>query len=196
MQQDLFGSRLFLPDGLRYQTEFIGEEEELELLTAIRRLPLQETPYKQYTAKRRTVSYGSRYDFGRGGLDAASPIPDFLLPLCDKAARWLGVAEAALVHGLVSEYRPGTALGWHRDVPEFERIFGLSLGGSGRMRLRPWRPGEPQRRQDVQTLELAARSAYEISGAARWAWQHSIAPARTLRYSITFRTARARATKT
>ena len=52
--------------------------------------------------------------------------------------------------------------------------------------------------QDVKELaatqaggELAPRSAYTIRGVARWGWQHSIAPTDTLRWSITFRTARA-----
>ena len=104
------------------------------------------------------------------------PSPDFLLPLRDKAARWLGLPEASLVHALVSEYRPGTALGWHRDVPKFEAIVGISLGGTCRMRLRPYRPGEKQRREDAIAITLEARSVYSITGTARWGWQHSIPP--------------------
>jgi alkylated DNA repair dioxygenase AlkB len=93
----------------------------------------------------------------------------------------------------VSEYRPGTPLGWHRDVPDFEVIAGVSLGGIARMRLRPYRPGEKQRREDVVSLDLEPRSAYIIRDNARWGWQHSVSPTKELRYSITFRTARARA---
>ena len=40
-------------------------------------------------------------------------------------------------------------------------------------------------------LELQPRSAYCMQGDARWRWQHSIAPTKALRYSITFRTLRA-----
>jgi alkylated DNA repair dioxygenase AlkB len=36
--------------------------------------------------------------------------------------------------------------------------------------------------------ELAPRSAYVLSGRARWSWQHSIPATNELRYSVTFRT--------
>ena len=37
-------------------------------------------------------------------------------------------------------------------------------------------------------LELEPRSAYVMRDTARWGWQHSIPPTKTMRYSITFRT--------
>jgi alkylated DNA repair dioxygenase AlkB len=42
--------------------------------------------------------------------------------------------------------------------------------------------------RSTAALELAPRSAYLLSGKARWSWQHSLPAARALRYSITFRT--------
>lgn len=39
-------------------------------------------------------------------------------------------------------------------------------------------------------LELARRSGYVLTGAARSSWQHSIPPVPQLRYSLTFRTLR------
>jgi alkylated DNA repair dioxygenase AlkB len=36
------------------------------------------------------------------------------------------------------------------------------------------------------------RSIYLLRGTARWGWQHSVAPASELRYSITLRTPRQR----
>ena len=41
------------------------------------------------------------------------------------------------------------------------------------------------------TIEVEPRSIYLLRGPARWQWQHSIAPTRALRYSITFRTSAA-----
>jgi alkylated DNA repair dioxygenase AlkB len=191
-QPDLFDdSRPGLPDGFSYQPGFITAEEESQLLAIISTLPLEDARYKEFTARRRTVHYGSEYDFSRNALSSAPPLPDFLLPLRERAARWMDIDASAFMHGLVSEYRPGTPLGWHRDVPNFELIVGVSLGGEARMRLRPYRPGEKQWREDVIALALEARSAYAIGGPARWAWQHSISPTKTLRYSITFRTLRA-----
>jgi DNA oxidative demethylase len=39
-------------------------------------------------------------------------------------------------------------------------------------------------------LELTPRSGYVLAGPARNAWQHHVPPAKSLRYSITFRTLR------
>jgi alkylated DNA repair dioxygenase AlkB len=101
-------------------------------------------------------------------------------------AELMAVDVASLNHALVAEYQPGTPLGWHRDVPEFEVVGGLSLHGHARMRLRPY----PHRLGDrtALKLELEPRSAYAMRGAARWKWQHAISPTKELRYSITFRT--------
>jgi alkylated DNA repair dioxygenase AlkB len=82
-------------------------------------------------------------------------------------------------------------LGWHRDVPDFEDVVGISLAGTARMRFRRYPPVQPKK-ADVLSLELAARSAYLLRAEARWGWQHSVAPTPALRYSITFRTASAR----
>src|SRR5689334_4754335 len=175
-QRELFTAAPSLPEGFVYQREFITREEEADLLTHVQALPLSEAKYKEYTARRRTVSYGGQYDYTLNKLEGAPSIPEFLLPLREKAARWVGMPAEKFVHGLVSEYRPGTPLGWHRDVPDFEVIVGVSLAGSARMRLRPYRPGEKQRREDVIALELEPRSAYIIRDNARWGWQHSVSP--------------------
>jgi alkylated DNA repair dioxygenase AlkB len=96
------------------------------------------------------------------------------------------VDPAAIRHALVAEYQPGTALGWHRDVPNFELVCGVSLAAACRMRFRPFPPKKD--RKSVLSLDLAARSAYILRADARWRWQHSIPPTKALRYSITFRT--------
>jgi alkylated DNA repair dioxygenase AlkB len=189
-QGDLFGSERTLPEGFVYAREFLSQQEEADLLASITELPLTEAKYKAFTARRRTVSYGSKYDYDQNVLNEAPALPDFLISLRQKVARWTGLRAEDFVHGLVSEYRPGTPLGWHRDVPDFEVIVGVSLGGSCRMRLRPYRPGERNRREHVIALDLEPRSAYQIRGTARWGWQHSVAPTKELRHSITFRTAR------
>ena len=189
-QEDLFASGPALPEGYTYQPEFITAAEEASLIAFMHGLPLQEAKFKEYTAKRRTVSYGYEYDFGANRLGKAPELPAFFLPLREKVSRWTREPAENFVHALVNEYRPGTQLGWHRDVPDFEVIVGVSLAGACRMRLRPYRPGEKNRRQDVINVDLEPRSAYVMKGLARWNWQHSIAPTAELRYSITLRTAR------
>jgi alkylated DNA repair dioxygenase AlkB len=177
-----------LPDGLVYAPDFLTPGEEAELLAAIATLPLTESRYRQYTAKRRTVSYGSTYDFSTNLLSPAPPIADFLLPLRARAAAWTGIPETAFVHGLVTEYRPGTQLGWHRDVPNFGTVVGVSLAGAARMRFRRWPHVTGRRNADGFVLDLARRSAYVLQREVRWRWQHAISPTKALRYSITFRT--------
>jgi alkylated DNA repair dioxygenase AlkB len=149
-------------------------------------LPLEEARYKDYTAKRRAVSFGFDYDFSYSALRPAPDIPEILLPLRSRVAAWLRVPPDAIRHALVAEYRPGTALGWHRDVPDFELVCGISLAAAARMRFRPFPP--TGNRKEVLSLELAPRSAYVLRGDARWRWQHSIPPTKALRYSVTFRT--------
>jgi alkylated DNA repair dioxygenase AlkB len=91
------------------------------------------------------------------------------------------------VHALVTEYRPGTELGWHRDVPEFELVVGISLAAPCRMRFRAF----PVRKHaKVFSLDLEPRSLYVLRDEIRWGWQHSVSPTPALRYSITFRTRR------
>ena len=132
------------------------------------------------------MSYGFDYDFSYNTVHPAPPVAGFLRPLKTRVAQWMGVDPEEIRHVLVAEYRAGTALGWHRDVPNFELVCGVSLAASTRMRFRPFPPKSD--RKSVLSLELAPRSAYILRGDARWRWQHSIPPNKALRYSITFRT--------
>ena len=186
-QAELFGAAApALPEGFVYQPEFLSAEEERALLAEIARLPLEQAKFKEYTARRRIAYFGHDYDFSANRLGDAPPIPEFLEPLRAKLGGWMGLAPADFVTALLAEYRPGTPLGWHRDAPDYERVAGVSLGGWARMRLRRYPPGKDK----PVVLELAPRSAYQMSGAARWQWQHSIPATKELRYSITFRTLR------
>jgi alkylated DNA repair dioxygenase AlkB len=188
-QTDLFGETA-LPRGLSYATDFIDAAEERGLLEHITRLPLTEAQYKQYTAKRRTLSYGAQYDFDSNTLSRTESVPPFLFPLRNRVANWVDIPAERFSHALITEYRPGTALGWHRDVPDFEVVVGISLAGPCRMRFRPYpaAAGKPARSFG---LNLERRSAYVMRHEVRWQWQHAISPTKTLRYSITFRTLRA-----
>jgi alkylated DNA repair dioxygenase AlkB len=180
-----------LPPGMRYEREFLGAREEQSLVQFAASLPLQEMNYKGYTARRRVVSFGGRYDFRANRLEAAAPLASELEPLRARVAAWAGVAPEAFTQVLVAEYRPGTPLGWHRDVPDFEDIVGISLLGEGVMRFRPYPAQAPQRRDELKVV-VEPRSIYLLRGTARWGWQHSVAPASELRYSITLRTPRQR----
>jgi alkylated DNA repair dioxygenase AlkB len=182
-------SAAVLPEGLTYQTDFLSPQEEADLIRLVGSLDLQAARYKSYTARRRVVSFGGSYDYDSNRLLPAAPLIPALFPLRERVAGWLGLAPAALVHTLVAEYPPGAPLGWHRDVPDFEVIAGVSLGAEGLMRFRPWPPVQP-RRAGILRVPVAPRSIYAIRGTARWRWQHSVAPGTALRWSITFRSRR------
>lgn len=150
---------------------------------------LAEAKYKEYTARRRVVSYGGKFDYDSNELLPSGELVEALQPLRARVAAWAGIGPEDLVHGLVAEYSPGTPLGWHRDVPNFESIFGVSLGSGALLRFRPYPPDRP-RKEDVVRLPVSPRSIYGMRGVARWDWQHSVAPVDELRWSVTFRTKR------
>jgi alkylated DNA repair dioxygenase AlkB len=174
-------------EGFAYEPGFLSVDEERLLLEQIRALPLANAQYKEFRAKRRVVSYGGRYDYDKNQLNAADPIPEFLHPLRQRVASWAGCAPDDFAHALVAEYAEGVQLGWHRDVPDFELVAGVSLLSACRMRFRRYPPAP---REKSLAIEVAPRSAYRMEGEARWGWQHSVPPVPALRYSITFRTLR------
>jgi alkylated DNA repair dioxygenase AlkB len=178
-----------LPPGLGYEPAWLSPREEAALIALVKQLPLREAKYKSYTARRRVVSYGGQFDYDSNELKPSAPLIEELHPLRERVAHWAGIDARALVHVLVAEYSPGTPLGWHRDVPDFEDVFGVSLGSAAQLRFRPYPPESPKR-ADILRLEVAPRSLYALRGEARWGWQHSVAPVDALRWSITFRTAR------
>lgn len=192
-QPDLFGAAApptpMLPEGMVYEREFLSPAEETSLIGWVASMPLKEMNYRGYTARRRVLSFGGSYDFQAHQLNAAPPIPESLEPLRRRAAAWLGVAQEAFTQALVAEYREGTPLGWHRDVPDFEDVVGISLLNDAVMRFRPYPPREPKK-AGVIKMVVEPRSVYLLRGPARWAWQHCVAPTKSLRYSVTFRTAR------
>jgi alkylated DNA repair dioxygenase AlkB len=116
-----------LPEGFYYQNELLSPDEERALVEKFAPLPFREFEFRGFLGKRRIVSYGWRYDFNVRELREAEEIPTFLLDLRQKAAKFAGLEEGYLKHVLVTEYSPGSAIGWHRDRDEFNDIIGLSL---------------------------------------------------------------------
>src|SRR6185369_7376614 len=107
-------------EGLEYQPALIAPSEEEALVARVRELPFQEFEFHGYKGKRRVVSFGWKYEFsGSGELRKADEIPEFLLELRSQAASFARLEPDAFQHVLVTEYRPGAGIGWHRDKAVF-----------------------------------------------------------------------------
>lgn len=139
--------------------------------------------FQGWTGKRLTTSFGWSYDFEVERPKDAPPIPDWLLPIRDRAARFAGLMPADLIQALFIRYDPGAGIGWHRDRPIYGHILGISLGEPATMRFRR-RRGDGF---DRLSVPLDPRGGYHMTGPARHAWEHSIAPMERPRWSITFR---------
>ena len=177
------------PAGFRYVEDLVEPDDERRLLRLLEELPWEAVIFRGYEARRRVVHFGHRYDFEARGVSPGLPIPDALVELRARAAALADDDPEQYVEVLATEYRPGATIGWHSDAPAFgSTVLGVSLVSSCRMRFRRRTPDGWQR----WDLVLEPRSAYVIGGEARSAWQHSIPPTETLRYSITYRTVRGR----
>jgi alkylated DNA repair protein (DNA oxidative demethylase) len=176
------------PDGLMFEPEIMTAIEEAAFLDVIKTLPFEPFRMHGVDAKRRVVRFGLHYLAGSAAMMPASDFPLSLEPLRARAAAVAGVPPRVLSESLVTEYASGAGIGWHRDSPPFGIVAGISLGGGCRMR---FQRGEGRQRQ-TWTLALPPRSLYIMSGDAREEWQHSIPPVKEPRWSITFRTLKAR----
>ena len=183
-QADLFAPPPPEPEGLRHEPRLVDANAQTLLMEAFPALPFAPFEFHGWFGARRVVSFGWRYDFSRGRLENAAPLPAFLVPLRDQAAAFAGIAPAAIAQTLVSEYAAGAGIGWHRDRPQYEQVIGVSFGAPCRLRFRRRANDGWDRRH----LDLQPGSAYLLAGPARREWEHSIAPMTGLRYSVTFRT--------
>jgi alkylated DNA repair dioxygenase AlkB len=176
------------PEGLQYAAEFISPAVERELIGHISALPLQPFQFGAYEGKRRVASFGFRYDYSLKRLQQAEPMPSWLGPLIGTVEAF-GGPSTKIQQVLCTEYDTGVGIGWHRDKPHFDRIFGLSLGSPCKFRFR--RPAGGLSAGDKwqrYTLDAEPRSLYGMSGESRMIWEHSIPGVEAPRYSITFRT--------
>lgn len=173
-----------LPAGFRYAPDLLSPSEQAALVVPMAELPFAAFEFHGFLGKRRTASFGWKYDFSTERVRQGEPIPPFLLTLRDRIAAFAQLAPSRLEQVLVTEYRPGAAIGWHRDKAVFDEVVGVSLGAPCTLRFRRSRRGGGWERK---SLTLAPGSAYIITGEARAEWEHSIPPVEALRYSVTFR---------
>jgi alkylated DNA repair dioxygenase AlkB len=186
----LFELSAQVPEGFCYRQNFLSEAEERDLIKRIQQLRLTPFKFHQFTGKRRTMSFGWDYEFGAANIVKTEDLPQFLLPLRTRAGMLFKIHPAELVQATVIEYAPGAPIGWHRDIPQFGVVVGISLGAPCRLKFRCHaRPQQGDRDAKISmAIGLQPRSIYLLSGPARDKWQHSIPAVKELRYSIVMRT--------
>jgi alkylated DNA repair dioxygenase AlkB len=169
--------------GFAQAAQFITADEEAALIARIGEIDLTPFRFQGWLGKRLTATFGWRYDFDDASFGPAEPIPDWLLPLRDRAAAFAGLDRAELTQASINRYDPGAGIGWHRDRAVFEKVAGVSLGAPTVLRFRQRIPGGFRR----ATAPLAPRSAYRMTGEVRTDWEHSVPEQAATRWSIMFR---------
>ncbi len=173
------------PEGLHYEDDFVTPDEERQLVEVFERLDFRPIVMRGQAAKRTVRHFGLNYDYESASVVPGDPLPEEMEWLRVRVAGLIEREPEELVQILLTRYPAGAGIGWHRDAPQFgSKIAGVSLLAPSRMRFQRTVQGE----RSVGELELAPRSAYVMSGTARWSWQHSIPATKALRYSVTFRT--------
>jgi alkylated DNA repair dioxygenase AlkB len=173
------------PAGLSYRDDLITVTEEAALLERFADVEVTPLVLHGVPSRRLTRHYGVGYDFGTRRTSEVEPMPELLMDLRRRAAEFSGTDPEAFVEALISFYPPGGTISWHKDVLAFGGVVvGVSLGSACTMRFQRKAAGG-ERRVFEQLLE--PRSAYALTGAARWTWQHSIPPVAQDRWSVTFR---------
>jgi alkylated DNA repair dioxygenase AlkB len=173
------------PAGLVVRRELISTAEETDLLGRLAELDLYAVVMRGQPSRRLVRHYGLRYDYASSRITEGEPAPQWLDPMRERCAGLAGVRKNELAQILVTQYPPGSGIGWHRDAAPFGIVVGVSLESACEMRFRRGSSG-----RTTFALGLAPRSAYLLAGDVRANWQHSIPAVQELRWSVTFRTLR------
>jgi len=184
--RDLFGEPM-VPEGFRYLDDVLTAADEARFVARFEALPLQPFEFQGYLANRRILTFGHKYVFAGQKPRADASIPDDMRPLLEIAAHISGEPLGSFEQVMVTDYPEGAGIGWHVDRPSYEHIVSISFLAPCVLRLRHKRGARWERR----AAAIAPRSAYLLAGPARIAWQHSIAPQPSRRFSVTLRTFRA-----
>lgn len=182
------------PPGFLYFPDFISADEEKNLIQEIGNIELHTFVFQGYEARRKVASFGYDYSFDKRSLTKGHEIPSSFFPLVNKVSEHTGITTERFAELLITEYPIGSVINWHRDAPPFDIIAGISLLSDCTFKFRPHEKIKQTRGSIISAL-LKRRSLYIIRDEARISWQHSTAPVKNKRYSITLRTLRAPAEK-
>ena len=137
------------PEGFYYYPDFLSVGDECALIEQIMALEFSEVRMHGVTAKRRVAHFGWIYGYESWRLARGPDIPDFLLPLRERAAHLLDREPKNLSEVLVTEYPPGAGIGWHRGRADVRTGGNRHLGCLGMPFPFPTRLCRPIREQNV-----------------------------------------------
>lgn len=183
----LFDMQPLFPPGFSYYPEYLTVEEELQLYQEILKIELNTFMFQRFAAKRKVASFGYDYSFDKRSLSKGTDIPKAFHPLIKAVSVIIRVQIEKIGELLVTEYPVGSVINWHRDAPPFDIIAGISLQADCIFKLRPYDKTK-QGRHSIISVPVKRRSLYVMQDAARSEWEHSTAPVKNVRYSITLRT--------
>ena len=161
--------------------EFVLPALEHELIH-VSALPLQPFQFGAFEGKRRVASFSFRYDDTLQRLQAAEPIPDWLLPLIEKVEAMAGPRRncAGSLHPILRQRMYRLAPRQAAFRPDLRPLAWIAVQVP--FSARGWRKWQRY------TPEAAPRSLYMMLGRSRRIWEYSIPAVEAPRYSITFRT--------
>jgi alkylated DNA repair dioxygenase AlkB len=183
----LFPVEPIFPRGFSYFPNFITTSEESQLTKQISGIDLHTFHFQGYEAKRKVASFGFDYNFEKKTVSRGNEIPHSFYWIIEKVATRLSIATEVIAELLLTEYPVGSVINWHRDAFPFNLVAGISLLTDCTFRLRP-HDKTKHGKNSIISFPVHKRSLYVLEGPARMEWQHSIAPVKSVRYSITLRT--------
>lgn len=185
----LFPLEPIFPPGFLYLQDFITVQEESGLLDSISKLELKTFNFHGYEARRNVASFGSGWSFTNRALVKGADIPQTFQQVIRKVADCLSILPTDFAQLLITQYPISSVINWHRDAPPYGIIAGISLHADCNFRLRPY-DKKKQGRKSIISFPVERRSLYVLQGESRTEWEHSTAPVKEVRYSITLRTLR------
>ena len=98
------------PSGFLYCPAVVGEAEAVALTERVRGITFSPVEMRGQVARRRTAHFGWVYGYESWKISPGPPLPEFLLPLRERAAALASVEAGALAEVLVTEYPAGAAI--------------------------------------------------------------------------------------
>ena len=179
--RNLFNEQII--PGLDTWPNILTQDEISRLEHRVKSMDIAHYQHGEWEANRQVAHY-SCPSHPAYACHARHDIEPWMLGVRNRIVKAAGRPPQDFIQFSVSVYPPGAGIGWHRDMPPFTRIIGVSIGHPTYMRFRQKDQHNKWRRRQIP---LDPGTVYAITGPARSEWEHSIAPVTHWRASFTTR---------